>query len=47
MESKTILTTNIKKDAVGFDHVSTFPTDLIKPVIGLIPVPLRKKIYFK
>lgn len=37
------LTTNINNDAVGLDQEKTLPTDLMKPVMGLIPVAKRTK----
>ena len=37
------LTTNINSDAVGLDQEKTLPTDLMKPVIGLIPAAKRTK----
>ena len=43
-KDKIIQTKNIKKDAVGFDQVRIFPTDLIKPVIGLISAAKMKEI---
>ena len=36
-------TKNIKKDAVGLYQVKTFRTDLIKPVIGLMPAATEKE----
>lgn len=40
---KLLLTRNIKKDAVGLYQVKTFRTDLMKPVIGLMPAATEKK----
>ena len=37
------LTMNINSDAVGLDQEKTLPTDLMKPVMGLIPVAKRTK----
>lgn len=37
------LTTNINSDAVGLDQEKTLPTDLMKPVMGLIPLAKRTK----
>jgi len=41
------LTKNIKKDAVGFDQVRTFPTDFTKLVMGLIPAAKEKEMSWR